>query len=50
MSALGHKDVGGLDVPMNDAFRVRRVECVGDFDGQRQYSVAVERASCNRRA
>src|SRR5262249_8523 len=31
--ALGNKNVGGLDVPMHDAPRVRGVQCVGHFDG-----------------
>ena len=34
VSALGHENVGGLDVAMDDAFAVRGVERVGDFDGQ----------------
>ena len=36
MAALGDKNVGGLDVAMNDAFDVRGVECVGNLNGQRQ--------------
>ena len=34
MTAFGDKDVGGLDVAVNDAFGVSRVEGVGNFDGQ----------------
>jgi len=33
MSALGDQDVGGLDVAMDDAFGVSRVQCVGNLDG-----------------
>ena len=32
VAALGEKNVGGLDVAMNDAFFVRGVESVGNFD------------------
>ena len=45
MAALGDENVGGLDVAMDDAFRVRGVERVGDFDGEREHGVAIERAS-----
>ncbi len=33
VSALGNKDVGRLDVAMNNAFRVRRIQSVRDLDG-----------------
>ncbi len=33
MAALGHKNVCWLDIAMDDAFGVRRVESVGNFDG-----------------
>ena len=36
MPALGDKDVGGLDVAVDDALGVRRVERVGDLDGERE--------------
>ena len=36
MSAFGHKNVGRFDVSVNDAFRMRRVERIRNFDGQRQ--------------
>ncbi len=32
--AVGHKNVGGLDIAMNNAFRVRRFQRVRDLDGQ----------------
>ena len=28
-----NKDIGGLNVAMNDASRVRRVECIGNLNG-----------------
>ena len=31
--ALCHKDIRGFDVPMNDAFRMRGIESVRNFDG-----------------
>ena len=34
MAALGDEDVSGLDIAVNDAFGVRGVQGVGDFDGE----------------
>ncbi len=45
MSALGDKDVGGLDVAVDDALRMGGVEAVGDFDGEGEQSFVFERAS-----
>ena len=39
MPALGHKYVGGLNVPMNDSFGVRGIERVGDLDSEREQCV-----------
>jgi hypothetical protein len=34
--ALGHKDICGLDVAVDDAFGVRGIQCVPNFDPQFQ--------------
>src|SRR6202035_4018507 len=38
-AARGDKNVGRLDVAVNDAFRVRGIESVGDLDAQFEHSV-----------
>ena len=38
VAALGDENICGLDVAMDDAFGVRGVERVGDFDGERSRS------------
>ena len=43
VSALGDKDVGGLDVAVDDAFGVGCIECVGNLDGQRQNQLGFHR-------
>jgi hypothetical protein len=43
MSALGHEDIRRLDVAMNDAFRVRRIERIRDLNGQRQSHIGFHR-------
>jgi hypothetical protein len=43
VAALGGKDIGGFDGAMDDAFRTRRLQCVGDFDGQRHGCVDLHR-------
>ena len=45
VSALGDENVGGLDVAMDDAFAVRGVERVGDFDGQAEQDVHFQRTA-----
>ena len=45
VSALGDENVGGLDVAMDDAFAVRGIERVGDFDGQAEQDVHFERTA-----
>ena len=47
MTTLGDKDVGGLDVAMDNAFAVCGIEGVGDLDGERKESLDVERAAGN---
>src|SRR5580693_4693055 len=47
MSPLGHKNVRRLDVAVNDAFRVRCVECVGDLNCERHYGFRIHRLSRN---
>ena len=39
MTALGDKNVGRLDVAMDDALGMRRVERIGNLDRQRQQRV-----------
>ncbi len=34
VSTFGHQNIGGLDVPVDDAFRVRGIERVGNFNCQ----------------
>ncbi len=41
--ALGDKNIGRLDVAMNNALRVRSVECVGNLDAQRQQRIEFHR-------
>ena len=43
MAALGYEDVGGLDVAVDDAFGVRRIQRVGDIDGDGQQLLRFER-------
>ena len=47
MAALGDKNIRGLDVAMDDAFGVRCVERVSNFDGQRHGGVYLHRAAGN---
>ena len=43
LTAFRNKDVGRLDVSMNDFFSVRCIERVGDLDGQGEQGLGVQR-------
>ena len=45
--ALGDKDVGGLDVAMDDSFRVRCVQRIGNLNSQGQQDFQLERSPGN---
>ncbi len=47
VAALGNENIRRLDVAVNDAFRVRRVERVGDFNRQIQEQAPFP-AACRR--
>jgi hypothetical protein len=36
MASAGNKDIRRLDIPVNDAARMRRIESIGDLDRQRE--------------
>ncbi len=39
VATLGHENIGGLDVAVNDALRVRGIQCVRDLDRQTQQNI-----------
>ena len=39
------RNVGRLDVAMNDAFRVRGVQCVGNLDGESEQYIGLDGSS-----
>ncbi len=47
MSALGDEDVRRLDVAMNDAFRMSRIQRIRNLDSQRQNLLGFHRSACN---
>jgi hypothetical protein len=47
VSAFGDKNIRGLDVAVNDALGVRGVERVGDFDGEREYRLGLQRTAAD---
>ncbi len=47
VSALGDEDVRWLHIAMDNAGGVSRVQCVGDFDSDRQQSLSFERTARN---
>src|ERR1700687_5600449 len=47
VAAFGDKDVGWLDVPVDDAFCVGRVKRVRNLDSQRQNQLSFQRSASN---
>jgi len=45
MPTLGHEEIAGLDVAVNNAFGVRGIESIGDLDGEREQKFQVEGAA-----
>jgi len=43
VAAFGDEDIGRFDIAMNDAFSVRCIECVSDFDAHRQQYFGFQR-------
>src|SRR5579862_129551 len=50
VAAVGDKNIGGLDVAVNDAFGVSGVQGVRDFDSQAQEHLGIERAATDAMA
>ncbi len=48
MAALGYKNVGGFDVAVDDALRMRRVQSIGDLDGQRDHGFVIQGLARNQ--
>ncbi len=40
--ALGHENIRGLDVAMHDALRMRRIQPIGNLDGQREHGLVIQ--------
>ncbi len=40
--AFGHKDIGGFDVAVNDAFGVCGIQGVGDFNRKREQKIGID--------
>jgi hypothetical protein len=47
VASLRHEKVGGLDVAVDDAFRVRDSERISDLDCQREHSIERQRLARN---
>ena len=48
LSAIGYKNIGRLDVAMNDSFGMSRIQCIGNFDGKIHHFIDLHRLSANR--
>ena len=46
LSRLGDKDIGRLDVAMDDSFGMSGVQAVGDLDGNIQRFINLHRVDC----
>ena len=47
MSTLSDKNIGGFDIAMNDSLAMRGVECIGNFDGQPEQYLVLDRLSAD---
>src|SRR5579863_5426216 len=47
LAALGHKDICGLDVAMDDSLSMRGVERIGDLDAKIQKLLEIDRLAVN---
>ena len=48
LAPIGDENIRRFDIAVNDAFRVRRVERVGDVDGERQQLLERQRIAVDR--
>jgi hypothetical protein len=48
VAALGHKNVCGLDVAMDDALAVGRIEAIGNLSGKHKKCLVIERLARNQ--
>ena len=47
MAAIGDENIRGFDVPMNDALRVRGIECIRNFNREFEHLANIERMLLN---
>ena len=47
MSTVSDKDVGWLDVAVDDPLDMRGIECIGDLDAERKNQFGVQRSPSN---
>jgi hypothetical protein len=43
LTSIRHEDVCGLDVPMDDALRMGRIQRIGDLDAQTEHRLSLQR-------